>query len=101
MAGLGNNLYPPIFKKSYLPAFDIKGECTIYFSLSVYNSYNSIKRDEKDSENNRDIEVQITVQHQNTNYSALNLNKYPAGMKTMQLSFDPNRTTDDKYYVTR
>ena len=100
MAGLGNNLYPPIFKKSYLPAFDIKGECTIYFSLSVYNSYNSIKRDEKDSENNRDIEVQITVQHQNTNYSALNLNKYPAGIKTMQLSFDPNRTTDDKYYVT-
>jgi len=25
MAGLGNNLYPPIFKKAYAPAFATEG----------------------------------------------------------------------------
>ena len=42
MAGLGNNLYPPIFKKAYMPAFSISSECKIYFSLSVYNSISDI-----------------------------------------------------------
>ena len=36
MPGLSNNLYPPIFKKSYVPAF--VGSCEIYFSISAYNS---------------------------------------------------------------
>lgn len=38
MAGLGNNLYPPIFKKAYMPAFSKSNGCRIYFSLSAYNS---------------------------------------------------------------
>ena len=40
MAGLGNNLYPPIFKKAYMPAFSKSNRegCRIYFSLSAYNS---------------------------------------------------------------
>jgi len=37
MPGINNNLYPPIFKKSYAPAF--VGTCRIYFSISIYNSY--------------------------------------------------------------
>jgi hypothetical protein len=36
MPGISNNLYPPIFKKSYVPAF--VGSCEIYFSISAYNS---------------------------------------------------------------
>lgn len=44
MAGLGNNLYPPIFKKAYMPAFKASDSdgCKIYFSLSVYNSISDI-----------------------------------------------------------
>lgn len=37
MPGINNNLYPPIFKKSYAPAF--VGTCRVYFSISIYNSY--------------------------------------------------------------
>ena len=89
MAGLGNNLYPPIFKKAYMPAFNINEGCRIYFSLSVYNSINDI---------NPNL-IQISVQNQNTNYSALNLEYYPAGIKTVSLQIDENRTSQDKYYV--
>lgn len=83
MAGLGNNLYPPIFKKAYMPAFNINEGCRIYFSLSVYNSINDI---------NPNL-IQISVQNQNTNYSALNLEYYPAGIKTVSLQIDENRTS--------
>ena len=38
MPGINNNLYPPIFKKSYVPAF--VGTCKVYFSISIYNSLN-------------------------------------------------------------
>ena len=41
MPGILNNLYPPIFKKSYIPAFVISGDkkqCKIPFTLSIYNS---------------------------------------------------------------
>ena len=33
MAGIGNNLYPPIFKKAYLPAFVNQNEYRIYFPI--------------------------------------------------------------------
>ena len=90
MAGLGNNLYPPIFKKAYMPAFSISSECKIYFSLSVYNSISDI---------NQNL-VQISVQNQNTNYSALYLKNYPAGIKVAPLQTEINRTSQDRYYVT-
>ena len=83
MAGLGNNLYPPIFKKAYMPAFNINEGCRIYFSLSVYNSLNDI---------NLNL-VQISVQNQNTNYSALDLEKYPAGIKTAFLQTNKDKTS--------
>lgn len=38
MPGINNNLYPPIFKKSYVPAFIKDSVCRIYFSISAYNS---------------------------------------------------------------
>lgn len=99
MAGIGNNLYPPIFKKAYLPAFTLQsGECRIYFSLSNYNSLKSM---------NLNL-VQISVQNQNTNYSALRVQEenddstkpvYPAGIKMAKLEIDNNRNSDDKYFV--
>jgi hypothetical protein len=93
MAGLGNNLYPPIFKKAYVPAFvktgDNSGGCKIYFSLSNYNSLSEILTNL----------VQVSIQSQNTNYSAVNTEKYPAGIINTSIQEDSHRTTDDKYYV--
>lgn len=92
MAGLGNNLYPPIFKKAYMPAFKASDQdgCKIYFSLSVYNSISDI---------NQNL-VQISVQNQNTNYSALDLGIYPAGVKIAPLNIQLGRTSQDRYFVT-
>lgn len=94
MAGLGNNLYPPIFKKAYMPAFIRNNNleekcCKIYFSISVYNSLNEIATNL----------VQVSVQNQNTNYSALNLEKYPSGIMLTSLKEKEDRKTDDKYYI--
>lgn len=94
MAGLGNNLYPPIFKKAYMPAFIRNNNteekcCKVYFSISVYNSLNEIATDL----------VQVSVQNQNTNYSALNLEKYPSGIMLTSLKEKENSKTDDKYYI--
>lgn len=84
MAGLGNNLYPPVFKKAYIPAFDKNGECWVYFSLSVYNSLDDFfhyksANDKIASQGVADM-VQVSIQNQNTNYSALDLDKYPSGI---------------------
>ena len=94
MAGLGNNLYPPIFKKAYMPAFIRNNNteekcCKVYFSISVYNSLNEIATDL----------VQVSVQNQNTNYSALNLEKYPSGIMLTSLKEKEDRKTDDRYYI--
>ena len=80
MAGLGNNLYPPIFKKAYVPAFAKENPegCKIYFSLSVYNSLSDLAKYEG-SNNIADL-VQVSIQNQNTNYSALNLKTYKTGI---------------------
>lgn len=100
MAGLGNNLYPPIFKKAYVPAFVKSGNnsgCRIYFSLSNYNSLDEMLTDY----------VQVSIQYQNTNYSAVNTvvtetdeSGYPAGIINTSIKEDPYRTTDDKYYIS-
>lgn len=100
MAGLGNNLYPPIFKKAYVPAFAKENPegCKIYFSLSVYNSLSDLAKYEG-SNNIADL-VQVSIQNQNTNYSALDLNKYKTGIMFTSMQVQSNRTSDDKYYIT-
>ena len=101
MAGLGNNLYPPIFKNAYAPAFDKVNSqgCRIYFSLSPYNSLEDFARYSSSGKNVIADLVQVSVQNQNTNYSALNLKKYPSGIMNTKMYIDENRTTDDKYYI--
>ena len=80
MAGI--SLYPPIFLKAYMPAFDTaapenatsdpdeNGGCRVYFSLSAYNNLSQLAR--KDPNNYGDF-VQVSVQGQSTNYTALNI----------------------------
>lgn len=103
MAGptLNYTLFPPIFRTSWMPAFDRTTSCRVYFSLSEYNSRDEIKY------------VQITVRKQNSNLPALrytpptdtdilngvNFN-YPTGIKiTTQIKVDEERETDDRFYV--
>ena len=103
MAGLGNNLYPPIFKKAYIPAFDKNGECWVYFSLSVYNSLDDFFHYK--SANNKIASqgvadmVQVSIQNQNTNYSALDLDKYPSGIMNTTMFENTQLKTDERYYV--
>ena len=99
MAGLGNNLYPPIFKSAYAPAFDREQGCKIYFSLSAYNSLEDFARYNDSGQDVVADMVQVSIQNQNTNYSALNLNKYPSGIMNTKMYIDRERTTDDKYYI--
>lgn len=80
MPGVINNLYPPIFKKSYAPAFILTEGCTIYFTLSVYNSSEEI-------ENNL---VQVVVQNQRTNHTSLNRELYPSGVKITTMKSEGN-----------
>ena len=87
MAGIGNNLYPPIVA-TYMPAFIRTQSCKIYFSLSMYNSYEDIKN------------VQVIISNQNTNISALKTSTYPTGIKTTNLNIDSSIDGDDKYYIT-
>ena len=87
MPGINNNLYPPIFKKSYIPAF--VGVCRIYFSISIYNSYTQINKNG----------IQIIVQNQKTNQSVLKRDIYPSGIKISAVSVDDTIETDQKYYV--
>ena len=87
MPGLSNNLYPPIFKKSYVPAF--VGTCKVYFSISIYNSLNQINQSC----------VQVIVQNQKTNQSILKKSLYPSGIKITNLIIDNDKKTDDRYYI--
>ena len=89
MAGINNNLYPPIFNKSYMPAFVRENGCRIYFSISTYNSLSEIKKDK----------VQITVQNQRTNQSVLLESAYPSGVMLKSLIADTDRNGNDIYYV--
>lgn len=89
MAGISNNLYPPIFNQAYMPAFVRTNGCKVYFSISIYNSLAEI---------NTDV-VQVVVQNQKTNQSMLNPNLYPSGVKITTLNVDNERQGDDKYYI--
>lgn len=98
MAGptLNYTLFPPIFRTSWMPAFDRTTDCRIYFALSEYNVLENIKY------------VQITVRKQNSNLVALrytaneNEFNYPTGIKVVtadKIKIDEERETDDKYYI--
>lgn len=83
-----NNLYPPIFQQSYAPAFIYTGKSKVYFSISMYNNLSDIRQDL----------VQVSVQRQKTNQSALSRNKYPNGILITALHIDSNKETNP-YYI--
>lgn len=87
MPGIENNLYPPIIS-TWMPAFIRTSACRIYFSLSVYNSVEEIKN------------VQVIINNQNTNLSALDPKLYPSGIKITSLQFDNSIEGEDKYFIT-
>ena len=87
MAGLQNNLYPPIIE-TYMPAFLNTEACKVYFSLSRYNSYDEIKKN-----------AQVIVNNQNTNLSMLSTSKYPTGIMLTQVYEDDFITGDNRFYI--
>ena len=89
MAGVNNNLYPPIMNKTYMPAFIYTEGCRIYFSISIYNSLNEMHHPVGDL--NTVDAVQIVVQNQKNNQSALNKTIYPSGVKLTTLGIDNTR----------
>lgn len=95
MPGINNNLYPPIFTKTFMPAFLRLQTCRVYFSISIYNALSDLYHDQDGNING----VQIIVQNQKTNRSALNQVVYPSGIKLTTLGYDETRPGDDKYYV--
>ena len=86
MANLSINLYPPQIP-TYQNAFVLTSTCRVYFSLSVYNSYKEILNN-----------AQVTVANQNTNKSALSIEKYPNEIKLCDVKID-NTKNSDKYYI--
>lgn len=94
MAGINNNLYPPIFNKSYMPAFVRDTECRVYFSISVYNSLSEMHHSGAQVDG-----VQVIVQNQKTNQSVLNEDLYPSGIKFTTLQIDNEKKGNDIYYI--
>ena len=101
MAGVTNNLYPPVIA-TYMPAFERSKPCRVYFSLSAYNSEEDIKS------------IHISVCNQKTNQSVLKKyspasettpeSGYPTGLKIINVSsmlahLDSTRDSDDKYFI--
>jgi hypothetical protein len=96
MAGINNNLYPPLVS-TYMPAFIYTYVCRVYFSISRYNSLNEMHHPGTDI-NSVDA-VQVVIQNQRTNQSMLNERLYPSGIKLASLKIDDTRSGDDKYYI--
>ena len=97
MAGINNNLYPPIFNRSYMPAFVRENGCRVYFSISIYNSLAEMHH--TSSTSSQINAVQVTVQSQKTNQTVLKTSSYPSGIKLTNLNIDATRNGDDIYYV--
>jgi hypothetical protein len=81
MANLISNIYPPIVP-TYGDPFIIDSNsgaatCEIPFSISNYNSTKELAS-----------YIQITIFRQNTNTSALNLEKYPCGIIVKEWTVD-------------
>lgn len=87
MAGITNNLFPPLVE-TYMPAFIRTQECRVYFSLSSYNSLLEIKN------------AQVIVSNQKTNRTVLDTSLYPSGIKIAQIQTDIDKKTEDKYYIS-
>ncbi len=87
MAGILNNLYPPIID-TMMPSFVRTTACKVYFSLSSYNDAAYIQN------------VQVTVSNQNSSLTALDPTQYPAGIKITSLNVDTDVESDDRYYIT-
>lgn len=87
MAGINNNLYPPIFKETYMPAFVRTSSCRIYFSLSSYNSREDIRN------------VQVVICNQNNNISVLKEENFPTGVMIADIQTDDTVIGDAKYYI--
>lgn len=87
MPGIENNLYPAVVS-TYMPAFVRTSACRVYFSLSIYNNVDEIKN------------VQVIINNQNTNLSALDPKLYPAGIKITELQVDYGAIGDDKYFIS-
>lgn len=89
MAGITNNLYPPIMQ-TYMPAFIKTNGCRIYFALSDFNTIDEIKSN---------YGVQVSIKYQDSNLSALDLFKYPAEIKLGAIGVDNSKVTKNKYYI--
>ena len=90
MSRIGNSLYPPIVD-TWMPAFlrsDASG-CRVYFSLSSYNMEDEININA----------VQVSVNHQTTNTTALDSDLYPSGIKITTLHWIEDSSVDDRYYI--
>lgn len=80
------NLYPPQMP-TYQDAFLATETCRVYFSLSIYNSFNEINKN-----------AQVTVSNQQTNKSVLAQTKYPNEIKLCEVKRDAARASD-QYYI--
>lgn len=88
MANLNINLYPPQIP-TYQDAFLKTSTCRIYFSLSLYNSYEDVKSN-----------AQVTIANQNTNKTVLSASKYPNEIKLCTVQIDNSSSVKaDKYYI--
>ena len=97
MAGINNNLYPPIFNRAYMPAFVRETGCRVYFSISSYNSLDELHH--SNSDRTQVDGVQVVVQNQKTNQSVLASQTYPSGVKLTNLHIDSERQGNDIYYI--
>lgn len=83
---IATNLYPPLIADTQA-AFVRTRTCKIYFSLSIYNSANSIAN------------VQISLINQKTNQSGLKVATYPSGIKIAELNEDSSIQNNYRYYI--
>ena len=89
MAGIDNNLYPPIFNKSIVPAFIYNQPCRIYFSISHFNSIDEVDQNL----------VQVSIKNQKTNQSVFTQKYAPCGIQLALLKEDSSVAGADRYYV--
>ena len=82
MAGISNDLFPPIID-SYMPGFLPAHGCRVYFSISSYNNFNDISK------------AEISLKYQIDNSSALIGN---AEFIEKSINIDSSKTSNDKYY---
>lgn len=86
-----NNLYPPLVRDSYAPAFIYNQSCKIYFELSKYNSLNQLAAE---------VPVQATVRDIKTNRTVLSSDLYPSGIKLCNIiQEETSLGQDPQYYI--